>query len=509
MKKTLFLMGHPRSGTTLLARALDAHPSISFLNDECNCLPFFPDARELLQNSTDRQIAAVKVNQDIEKNVQMIRAEFPDAYVVHIIRDPRDVYHSLQQQQYLPKTPFYAGRSWEHVAQLISSLPSCYELRYEDLTREPEMELKLLSSFLGLKYSAKMLDYDRSPLHNQDLIARGFTVNRKWKKNQNTKFVEAAAHSMMEKYGYAYAHKMISPASRLHQYLQEKMCCANTSGFKRTLIRQINKKLFWLVYMFKLPYAFPMPNSVCIEASTRCNLRCPACPTGQKKKGLSKGFLRFSDFRNFIDKNPFIEKIQLSNFGEPFLNPEIFRIISYAAGKGIKVCADSTLNCFSKKMVARLVTSGMQELTVSIDGASQKTYSKYRVGGDFNKVISVVREIRRYERPKLRWQFVVFEHNKHELQQARQMAQELGMEFMVKQDWRNHNKDNCCQLWHMPVINYNGKMLGCCELHDESYSFGNVFKEGFWAVYSSKKMQAARKLVLKKAGCEECKRSRL
>jgi len=77
-------------------------------------------------------------------------------------------------------------------------------------------------------------------------------------------------------------------------------------------------------------------------------------------------------------------------------------------------------------------------LTVSIDGASPKSYAQYRVKGDFDRVIGHIRRINDFKRkhrsgwPILTWQFIVFGHNEHEIETARKMAGELGMGFRAK-----------------------------------------------------------------------------
>src|SRR3989338_455442 len=195
------------------------------------------------------------------------------------------------------------------------------------------------------------------------------------------------------------------------------------------IVRFINKKLFWLVYKFKPTFMFPFPNFVCIDASTHCNLRCVCCPTGQGKGGMSKGFLKFNDFKAFIDKyGYFLDRIQFSNYGEIFLNQEIFQIIKYAEDRGIRTCADANLNHFNGLMAEKLVKAGMTDLTVAIDGASNESYSKYRIGGNFDRVISNVESINKFKKkynsrkPALTWQFVLFGHNGHEIDKAKEMA---------------------------------------------------------------------------------------
>ena len=67
------------------------------------------------------------------------------------------------------------------------------------------------------------------------------------------------------------------------------------------------------------------PSRIRIDVSTVCQLKCPCCPTasGGIAKFIGSGFLKFRDFKKLIDRNPWIEVIELSNWGEIFLNPDL------------------------------------------------------------------------------------------------------------------------------------------------------------------------------------------
>jgi hypothetical protein len=67
------------------------------------------------------------------------------------------------------------------------------------------------------------------------------------------------------------------------------------------------------------------PVSIRLEASSHCQLRCPACPTtdGAIDQVVGKGFLKAGDFTTFLERNPSVRSIELSNYGEIFLNPQL------------------------------------------------------------------------------------------------------------------------------------------------------------------------------------------
>jgi hypothetical protein len=146
--------------------------------------------------------------------------------------------------------------------------------------------------------------------------------------------------------------------------------------------------------------------------------------------------------------------------------------------------------------------------------------------------------------PTLRWQFVAFGHNQHEIGNAREMARELGMDFYLKLSWddlyttpfspvtdrtaieresglgvadrqayeakfrRSYIASTCHQLWLRPRINFDGRLLGCSINHWDD--FGNVFAEGLESVLSGDKMRQTKAVLmgLRDAGegspCRRC-----
>ena len=180
------------------------------------------------------------------------------------------------------------------------------------------------------------------------------------------------------------------------------------------------------------------PRQIRLEASSACQLRCPVCPTAQGKireSVVGTGFLKFDDFRRLVDSNLSIVAIELSNWGEALLNPELPRILGYAHQKGIRIYLSNgvNLNHASEEVLEALVKYSVQNIRVSIDGASQEVYQQYRVEGDFDQVIENIRRINEYkreyhvERPHLTWQFIIFGHNEQEIEAARKLAEQLQM----------------------------------------------------------------------------------
>lgn len=278
------------------------------------------------------------------------------------------------------------------------------------------------------------------------------------------------------------------------------------------------------------------PRKIRLEVSSYCQLRCPSCPTTTKHidPAVGSGFLKLSSFKALIDSNPWLEEIELSNYGEIFLNPELLDILRYAHDRHVALTAanGANMNMVRDDVLDGLVRYQLRLLTCSVDGASDETYRRYRVRGNFSKVIKNIKRINtlkesyKSEYPNLTWQFVVFGHNEHEIPLARQMAKDLGMEFRPKLNWdrkfspvRNkkfvrdqigkdfasreeykekYNTDYsnsiCDQLWNQPQINWDGRVLGCCRNFWGDFK-GNAFTEGLVTSLNNEPMRYAREML--------------
>ena len=307
-----------------------------------------------------------------------------------------------------------------------------------------------------------------------------------------------------------------------------------------------------------------LPKTVRMEACNSCQLNCPACGTRAMEKEIIEkgggfGYLKFEDFKKFVDKHNFIKEIELSNNGEIFLNPELDDIIKYAYEKGIKLSASNgvNLNTVSEKTLENLVKYKFDNMMVSIDGATPDVYKIYRRGGDLDTVLNNVRIINKFKKqynsefPYLAWQFILFGHNEHEIDLAKERAKELDMEIIFaanfapdysplknvkmveektgmrldegtkliefqeiyKEDEMGNVNDReiyCYQLADSPQINFNGDLLGCCVLEAENFQV-NVFKEGLLNALNTEKVLKAKLMLsdfntepFKEIPCSNC-----
>ena len=246
----------------------------------------------------------------------------------------------------------------------------------------------------------------------------------------------------------------------------------------------------------------PIIEEVSIDLSTICQLRCVECSTskGITHNGIvGKGQFHYDDFVRFVSNNPQVKRIEMSNWGEIFLNKDIADIIKFAYENGVTLyCGNGTnFNDVDDIVLEYLVKYKVEYLNISIDGACQETYSQYRIHGSLEKVLSNIKRLNYYkdlynsEYPKLSWQFIIFGHNEHELPIVKELCKKYRMAFNPKLNYSKfspvkdkefvrresglgvadraeykeiHKKEYKAPCYHCfvsPQINWNGKILGC------------------------------------------------
>jgi len=270
-----------------------------------------------------------------------------------------------------------------------------------------------------------------------------------------------------------------------------------------------------------------------IDPSNICNLKCPFCPTGQRRGTRKPRLLKFEEFKKIIDiLGKYLIHIDLCNWGEPLMNNEIYDMILYAKKFFIDIKLDTNVTLIDEDKAIKLVNSGIDKVILSIDGASKETYPVYRVGGDFKKVIKNVKILveakkqLKKDKPFLEWQFLVFKHNEDEIEKAKKLAFVLGVDmisfgtpYCQDIDWVSTKKEfsgkyyeidnkevkfkktnNLCNwLWDAITINSDTSISPCCSVEDSKDDFFLKFPESNFLekVWNSEKYIEARKHILK------------
>jgi hypothetical protein len=186
-----------------------------------------------------------------------------------------------------------------------------------------------------------------------------------------------------------------------------------------------------------------LPRRLFVEPCVSCNLSCyEACCNHENGIHFTRHnrLLDYEIYTKVIDEiGPSLFRIDFFNYGESFIHPKAIDMIAYAKSRHPHLylfCSTNGLLLNTEQKLQSLVASGIDELTFSVDGARQETYQKYRRGGDFDKVVRIMKRLvevkkeQQSETPFINWRYILFRWNDsdEEMNSARGLAADMDID---------------------------------------------------------------------------------
>ena len=321
---------------------------------------------------------------------------------------------------------------------------------------------------------------------------------------------------------------------KIHQFLRRTSWLTD----RLTIAKFRNGLAAGLSYLFKRQQSSPFPLALKIDISPVCNLKCPVCvhaaPDGDallERQDFAVHRMSVDQFRSIVDQvRGKVSALSLYYVGDPYTHPQVDEMCGIAREANLNVHLSTNFSFrFSDDRIHRIVDSGISHLTVCVDGFSQETYSRTRINGRLDFVLSNLERVckRRKELnrqfPRVEVQYIKFPHNFHELEAALAFFRNIGVD-QIEHSWgmvnnyvdlepRNYEIDQPRQpatlpLCHWPydsmVIKYNGDVIPCCNFRhatqyvagEDARIFGNVFSSSVHAIWNSDVYAKTRRLVV-------------
>ena len=181
---------------------------------------------------------------------------------------------------------------------------------------------------------------------------------------------------------------------------------------------------------------FAKSESVNVDTGTRCRLQCPACAR-QLDVNIKKRIQEASDisYKNFDMLLSTFDKLSLcGQISDPIYHPNFLKLLKnkYENYKHVRLGIHT--NGSGKKLEwwneAFRLSDPRTKWTFGLDGFTQKTANKYRIGTDAENVKQVM-VLAAENKVNVDWQYLVFEHNEHEVQQSINFALENNITFSL------------------------------------------------------------------------------
>ncbi|MBU1078211.1 MAG: radical SAM protein, partial [Spirochaetes bacterium] len=264
---------------------------------------------------------------------------------------------------------------------------------------------------------------------------------------------------------------------------------------------------------------------IVIELTNRCNLNCPYCLVGMQNEqesvahsALNRDFgsMDMSLTEKVIkDAKDFgMREVMLTFQGEPLLHKNFIDFVKLVKKQGMRAIVFSNGMLLNPEFSRGIIKAGLDSIQFSVDGASEKTYQLNRVGGRFEKVYQNMKDlvhIANEEKSSIRiaWQFIALRNNEHEIPLAQKLAEEIGVEFIVKSFAESIQKlaprnpkyrrklqlKPCTDIYRMLCVYWNGDIVPCCYDISGKEIFGNIKDSTIKEIWSSEKYVDFRKHV--------------
>jgi radical SAM protein with 4Fe4S-binding SPASM domain len=298
---------------------------------------------------------------------------------------------------------------------------------------------------------------------------------------------------------------------------------------------------YYISLIIKKSVVWGYPYSITTEPTNQCNLNCLECPTGNKLANVPKGKMNFNIYKKIIgDVKSFVIYQMLYFQGEPFLHPDLFKMIKYSDDNNIYTSISTNGHFLTQENSTKIIESGLKRIIISVDGTSQDSYEKYRVGGKLNIVLKGIRTLTKAKKelnskyPKVIIQFLVFSHNEYEISEIKALSKELSVntleiksaqidqaknyglipktekytrykkinsKYYIKSKLRN----KCFRLWSTLVITWSGSVIPCCFDKNNNYKMGNIISSDTLKIWGSEDFNNFRTALLKsRKGIEIC-----
>ncbi len=270
----------------------------------------------------------------------------------------------------------------------------------------------------------------------------------------------------------------------------------------------------------KLIGEVPPPSFASYEPTNICNLSCEMCPSGKGMLKRPRGTADMDLYRKFItDNRETLIDIILHFQGEPLMYKQLGEMIAFARQNRIYTMF-STNGQLLAQNIDIIRNACPDRIIVSLDGLSDETYTKYRVGGKVQDVLNGLEKLSQLpanERPFIELQFLVFSHNEHEIPELKnlkkkyhidkitlksaQIYENSQVDFLPENKnfsryevsesgsfrLKNGIKNQCKRLIFGTVVCFDGRVVPCCFDKDADHELGSIANQSLHEIRNSKK----------------------
>jgi MoaA/NifB/PqqE/SkfB family radical SAM enzyme len=179
-------------------------------------------------------------------------------------------------------------------------------------------------------------------------------------------------------------------------------------------------------------------NKIHVEPTNRCNLNCVTCIRHSWDEPFGDmDWFAYQALIGGLADFPETKTIAFAGFGEPLLHARFPDMVRLAHAHGLRTEMTSNATLLTTSIAGSLIDAGLDQFTVSIDGASNGAHGAIRTGASLEEIKTNVRTFYRRSKEvreipvRIGIEFVAMKRNIHELPALREIADEIRASFIL------------------------------------------------------------------------------
>lgn len=275
--------------------------------------------------------------------------------------------------------------------------------------------------------------------------------------------------------------------------------------------------------------ALKTPRYLDVELTNCCNFQCCFCPTGTKSMNRMRGYMQPEVVEAICDnvKKYDVPGVRFIRWGEPTLHPEYIEILKKMKSTGTLIHINTNGSLMTANQMRALIDMGLDSIKFSFQGADEGTYNEMRQGGEYSKLLGIIREFNQI-RGDRDFPFIQIsttltsetddqiENFKHDVEglcdyynigytqldhlSVKDMnvndEQKQKIEKLQARERKNHIRSMVCpEAFDKLSINWNGDVTLCCSDYDNFMTIGNILDNDLQQLFTSKAAEQYRRVI--------------
>ncbi len=269
---------------------------------------------------------------------------------------------------------------------------------------------------------------------------------------------------------------------------------------------------------FLLNKRLEFPKLISLELTNACNAKCIMCPREQLTRKIGNISMDVVEKLCKDSAGKPLKKINVFGFGESLLHPKFPEIIRYIKHSlpDVELNLSTNAQLLNAGMSDVLISSGIDNVNIDIDGVTKETYEKVRRQLNFETVTNNTEnfiEMRNKNHAKIKVSVTMIDMDitGPEIEAfTKKWSKSADTVFInhyntwtgVFPDRNKNKKENerflfpCKNPWREMIVNYDGSVSFCCMDFNSTVVIGNIMQHTIQQIWTDEKMQALRTLHL-------------